>query len=165
MIGVQALPEVAEFLANKSYGDYARVTASNGLVRMVKQYPETYDSVVQCIVGQLEATTANTRLLNGLLLSDLLDLEAVEAAPVIERAFAENAIDESIAGDWPEVQWQLGLSEHRPQSMAGWLPAPAFSPYPGYLPRPPRDHKAKAKGKEKRKQAARSRKRNQKKRK
>ncbi len=36
-------------------------------------------------------------------------LQSVEAAPTIERAFAADRVDETIAGDWDEVQASLGL--------------------------------------------------------
>jgi hypothetical protein len=62
--------------------------------------------------------------LNAFLINSLVALRAVEAAPVIEAAFAANAVDLSIQGDWEEVQIKLGLLTQRltprPRS---WLPA------------------------------------------
>lgn len=40
--------------------------------------------------------------LNGFIVGYLVDLEAVEAAPLMERAFAAGRVDVSIMGDWAE---------------------------------------------------------------
>ena len=42
-----------------------------------------------------------------------MELEAVEAAPLMERAFVANLVDESLRGDWEEVQMDLGLKPFR----------------------------------------------------
>jgi hypothetical protein len=50
---------------------------------------------------------------NGLLIGCLVDLNAAEAAPVMEQAFAANRVDLMLQGDWEEVQIQLGLLAER----------------------------------------------------
>jgi Protein of unknown function (DUF1186) len=164
MIGPAAVPVLAAFLADDSHGTYARAAAADGLQEIARAHPETRDACVASISSVLEMATANDPTLNGFLLSTLLDLAAVEAAPVIERAFAAGAVDEGIAGDWEEVQWELGLTDTPPQREAFGSPLPLFPGGLGYIERPPRDHQAKAKAKAKRKQAAKSRKRNRKRR-
>lgn len=47
--------------------------------------------------------------LNGFIISDLVDLQAVQAAPIIKRAFAAECVDLSVMGDWEDVQIKLGL--------------------------------------------------------
>jgi hypothetical protein len=37
----------------------------------------------------------------------------VESAPTLERAFAARRVQTDIAGDWNEVQVELGLKSHR----------------------------------------------------
>jgi hypothetical protein len=91
------------------------------------------------------------------MLANLLDLHAVEATPVIEKVFAANAIDETIAGDWDDVQWELGLTEEPPQREPVHFPEASNWPFAAREilgDRPPRDREAKAKAKAKRKQAA-----------
>jgi hypothetical protein len=51
--------------------------------------------------------------LNGCLISDLIDLKAVEAAPLMARAFEARRVDLSVAGDWEDVQVELGLLAQR----------------------------------------------------
>jgi hypothetical protein len=43
----------------------------------------------------------------------LWDLRAVEAMPVIERAFASGRVDESVMGDLEDVQIHFGLKTQR----------------------------------------------------
>jgi hypothetical protein len=60
-----------------------------------------------------EKASPTARPLNGAIISELLDLEAVEAAPQMKQAFAAGVVDESVAGDWEDVQIELGLKEKR----------------------------------------------------
>ncbi len=113
MIGPAALPSLGKFLANESYGLYAHTAASNGIKEIAERFPESHAECVAAIVHQFEQFAANDPTLNGFLLADLLDLGAVEAAPVIERAFAAKRVDESIAGDWEDVQIEFGMKKER----------------------------------------------------
>jgi preprotein translocase subunit SecA len=49
--------------------------------------------------------------LNGCIVSTLLDLEAVEAAALMKRAFAADRVSVEIAGDWAEIRFELGLPD------------------------------------------------------
>jgi hypothetical protein len=51
--------------------------------------------------------------MNSYLISSLINLRAVEAAPLMEEAFAANHVDISIVGDWEDVQIELGLLSGR----------------------------------------------------
>jgi hypothetical protein len=62
---------------------------------------------------QLEKYTQQDANFNGMLVGCLVDLNAVEAAPVMEQAFAANQVDLMLQGDWEEVQIQLGLLTKR----------------------------------------------------
>lgn len=43
------------------------------------------------------------------MVSALVDVDAVEAAPSIERAMAAGLVDEFVTGDWYDVRASLGL--------------------------------------------------------
>jgi hypothetical protein len=60
------------------------------------------------------------------LISYLVDLQAVEVAPLMESAFAAACVDISILGDWEDAQIKLGLLEERPTPAPQyvWLPEP-----------------------------------------
>jgi len=93
-----------------------------------------------------------------LLQAHLLDLRATEVAPTIEQAFAENLIDHSMCGDWPEVRYALGRGPKPPprQRNLFWpSPAPEFPPDKMSNPKVRAEQR-----KSKRKAAKRARKRN-----
>jgi hypothetical protein len=108
-IGPTAIPQVKAFLENADNQFYSRWTALNILVRMAETYPETRDACVQELIQQLEHFDKNNREWNGVIISTLIDLEAKEAAPLMEKAFSAKWVDISIAGDWTDVQLSMGL--------------------------------------------------------
>ena len=114
LIGPDAIPPLRDYLAEPGHGQWACVAAAKSLVKIAEQYPETRADVVDIISGKLEHFAEQGRQLNACLVSDLvLDLHATEAAPVIEQAFAADAVDLSFMGDWEAVQIELGLLEER----------------------------------------------------
>jgi hypothetical protein len=163
-IGPVALPRLAAFLADVSKGVWARVRVGEALKRMAQEHPGTRENCVAIITHQLERLDRADGELNALLVAELIDLKAEEAAPVIQRAFEAGCVDESIVGSWEHVEWELGLREGPPPDPDKRILYLSDPSAPGFLlERPPRDHKAKARSKAKRKQAAKSRKRNRKK--
>jgi len=126
-------------------------------------HPDARAECVAIFARQLEGFAEQDPTLNAFLVDPLLDLKAVEAAPVIERAFAADRVDESVVGDWEDVQIALGLKEQRETPPShGWIP-PLFSRSlgePGDLPTHKRSSKTKAKAK--RKQEKKSRRKNRK---
>jgi hypothetical protein len=46
---------------------------------------------------------------NSFLVLGLVELQATEAAPLMERAFRARKVDPMIMGDWEDVQVELGL--------------------------------------------------------
>ena len=67
------------------------------------------------MLDNLERCEENDDSVNGMIIASLLDLEAVEAAPVIKRAFAVDKVDEMMVGDWDWVQYDLGLTDKPPK--------------------------------------------------
>src|SRR5205823_7934320 len=109
LIGPIAIPAITAYMADKSHGTSARIAASNCLEKIGAMHPEARDECVAALTGQLERFEENDPEMNGVLVSNLIDLKAVEAAPIIERAFAAGCVEPGIAGDWYDVQVQLGL--------------------------------------------------------
>ena len=67
----------------------------------------------RCSVDRLAQFDGQDEGFNGFLISDLVDLRATEALPVIEQAFAAGTVDEMIRGDWEDVQIEFGLKAER----------------------------------------------------
>jgi len=112
-IGSPALEALSAYLAEQNRAFGPRVAAAQSIREIGRRYVESQDACVAALVQQLGKFAANGAPLNGSLVSLLLDMRGVEAAPVIEHAFAAGQVDETVSGDWEDVQIQLGLKNKR----------------------------------------------------
>ncbi|MGL4503228.1 MAG: hypothetical protein ACRC8Y_16980 [Chroococcales cyanobacterium] len=108
-IGPVAIPDLIAYLANPHYNSHQRVIIAESLTLIGTQYPEFRDKCVEILTRRLADYQSNPNELNGGLVCYLMDLKAVESASVIEAGFAADAINPFLAGDWYEVQVELGL--------------------------------------------------------
>ncbi|HET7234471.1 MAG TPA: hypothetical protein VFJ16_30945 [Longimicrobium sp.] len=99
-----------------------RAAAGRALADVAFEYPERRDEVVAVLIKQLEDWAHQGPLLNALLVSYLAELQAVDAAPVIEAAFAAGAVDPTVNGDWEDVQIALALLDERVTPPTPWSP-------------------------------------------
>ncbi|MEX2307379.1 MAG: hypothetical protein WD738_07290 [Pirellulales bacterium] len=122
LIGPSALETLAAYLSDNSHGEFPRGKAAAGLREIVRHFPETREQVVAILTAELARSQTDLGSLNGFLVGDLIELAAVESAETIERAFAANIIDPTVAGDWGDIRRELGVpslgiaSDHS----AGW---------------------------------------------
>ena len=112
-IGAAAMTPLAKFLADPVHGPWARAAAADSFTHISRQHPQTRDRCVTTLARQLEQFKQVDHTLNAFIISSLIDLKAVETAPVMERAFAAGRVDLSVTGDWEEVQIALGLLQER----------------------------------------------------
>jgi hypothetical protein len=164
MIGPVAVPGLRDFLANADHGEWTRVAASRGVVKVVERFPESREQAVTILTDQLRLFAEQERTVNAFLVDALCDLKAVESAAVIEQAFDANTVDLSVLGDWEEAQILLGLLEERVTPAPNFFEL-EFGPLPyfdGLRIGKPASHKANKQKKAKRKRAKTSRKRNRK---
>jgi len=166
LIGPVAIPTLIEALRGARDTDFPAVSYASCLRQIGQMHPAARDEIVGLFTGFLAEAANNHPTLNAFIISDLIDLKAVESAPVMEQAFAADHVDWSIAGDWEDVQIALGLLAERitPKpnyQLANLLPAlvalDAASPFS-------QRRRAESKRKARRKQAKASRKKNRKKR-
>lgn len=169
MIGPAAISTLSAYLADPSHGESPRIAITDCLENIAKEHPEAYDECVAILTRQLERFEENLESLNGFLVSSLVTLKAMESVPIIERAFAADRVDESIHGDWEDVQVELGLKpfRERPRRPLFFgrdedLDTVPLTPYDSGTAS---ERKARRKAKAKRKQAKKSRKINRKKKK
>ena len=170
-IGEAAVPALAIFLADDRHGLWARVTAASSLGKIGQAHPEARDVCIAALSTQLVHFNTVEKELNGFIVNALVDLKAVEAAPVMEQAFAADKVDISILGDWEDAQIALGLLDKRltPPPEYVWLPESKIQEYEQAeaerrAQRKQQDQ-AKAKAKAKRKQAQKTRRKQRKKKK
>jgi hypothetical protein len=111
MLGPAAIPHLATFLTDSTHDLNARIAVSRSLQRIGSEYETSRVACIQALAAQLEKFSQTDPELNGFVVIGLLDLKAVETAPLIKRAFAAGRVDEWIGGDWESVQVELGLKE------------------------------------------------------
>jgi hypothetical protein len=112
-IGPASVSAAAATLADESRSERARLSAARTLARLATAHPAARAAALAALVGQLNAHPVQKPDFNGLLVSALIDAKAVEAEAHIERAFASGRVDEFVAGDFEDVQIELGLKLYR----------------------------------------------------
>jgi len=131
LMGPAALPILAAYLADLSHTDSSRISAISSIERIGKTGPGARGEALAILEEQLERFEENESDVNAFLVEALVELEAKEAVPLIERAFAEGYVDPMVMGDWEDVQVELGLKsaeEIVPKQKSDWsessLPSP-----------------------------------------
>jgi PBS lyase HEAT-like repeat len=131
LIGPAALPALAAYLADLSHTDSSRISAIRSMEEIGKRWPEARGEALAMLEERLERFEENEPDVNAFLVEALVELGAKEAAPLIERAFAEGYVDPLVMGDWEDVQVELGLKsaeEGAPKQISKWreslLPSP-----------------------------------------
>lgn len=119
-IGPAALPALGAYLADADNLLWARACAAHCIQRIVEAHPRTRAEGLTLLARALEKFATQDPTLNALIISFLLDLQATEAADLIQRAYAARRVDEWIVGDWEEAQVELGLKEARPERGGWW---------------------------------------------
>jgi len=113
MIGQAAINPLAAYLADSAQKLYARATAAEALKAIAEAFPERRAECAAGLAAALEAYQQNDEALNGFIISAMVDLKAVEHLGLIERAFQADKVDESVLGDFEDVQVELGLLAKR----------------------------------------------------
>lgn len=125
-IGTAAIPALTAYLQKKSNHLYPRSTAATCLTKIAQQFPEVRSECITILAEQLDARGGNDEAFNGFLVNDLLNLKAVEVASTIQQAYEEQRVELFAAGDWNDVQVELGLKT-RQEILAEEATRPNFS--------------------------------------
>ncbi len=113
-IGPGTMPELARVLADTKYNSIVRQHVTEAITKIYEQHPETRSECIAVLMAQLQHFTKNDPELNAHLVTALAaDFKAVEAAPLIEKAYAVGRVNEDFIGDWEDAQVYLGLKEKR----------------------------------------------------
>ena len=112
-IGPVGIGVVAVYAMETTHGIFARAAALRALKEIGEQHPESRDECVERLCEQLARFATESGELNAIVICELMDLHAVEAAPLIEQAFAAERVEESVCGDWEDVAIELGLKSKR----------------------------------------------------
>lgn len=138
-IGVAALVPVADALARAATESESALVPvlATALKEIAHRHPPLRDRAVGLLIGQLIEWAEQSGEVNAWLVSALLDLRAVESAGVIQAAFEAGDVDESINGDWEDVQVGLGLLARRTTPRPRYTHWGAGEPFTA-PPRPPK---------------------------
>ena len=117
MIGELAIVPLCRYLREHEHEhdhwEFTRVMASDSLVEIAKQHPELRDEVIVQLREYLVVANPNDLSSNGLLVSGLINLKAVEAIDEIRSVFQKGHVDLTISGDIEDVEIALGLRHQR----------------------------------------------------
>ena len=159
LIGPATIPALSDALADPNMGLWARSAAAHSLELIGNSHPKAREQCVAALTSVLVQYARLDPALNSFLVSSLIELKAVEAAPLMEKVFGSGNIDLSVQGDWEDVQIELGLLSERLTPRRNYPLASVFAPSPK-----PRRSSNKSKKKAKRKQQKASRRKNRKRR-
>ena len=123
--GAKASEPFSKMLTDPNQDERLRVTFANGLEEIGKTHPASRDACVKALMGQLQNYhVQDGDYLNSVLVSNLIQLKAVEAVNLIEEVFANRELDEWGTGSWAEAQVSLGLKQESDFSPEELVPKP-----------------------------------------
>jgi len=109
MIGEPAIDPLTMYMRESRRPEFARAMAFDGLVEIVRHYPDCRERVLNGFSEHLTQPDTETIRLNGYLVGKLLDLGAVELIDDIRRLFDTGCVDSACSGGLEEVELELGL--------------------------------------------------------
>lgn len=98
-VGGYTTPELEAIAADGQYSVYIRSSATESLVERAGRQPTQREQIIafmRTLLTRPEAHTAGEETFVGFLIGDVLDLDARELYPEIQRAFAEDRVDTSV---------------------------------------------------------------------
>lgn len=113
MIGKPAMAQIAKMLLDETEEENQKKTAAETLSAIAQDSPELREEVIHHFRQYLQSPNPDYSVHNGLLVSHLIDIEAVELIEEIRDLYEKGYADLGIAGDIEDVEIDLGLREER----------------------------------------------------
>lgn len=99
-------------LTDVTQEEYVRVTFANGLEEIAKTHSESREACVKALISQLKNYHVQVGdYLNSVLVSNLIQLKAVEAVDLIGEVFTNRELDEWSTGSWAAAEVALGIKK------------------------------------------------------
>jgi len=108
-IGAPALVPIRSYLADRTRWVYGQAEACLALEHIAEQHPELREQVVAALSDLLRDAEHYDEVVVTAAMDALVELRAVEALPLIRRAFELGRIDEMMRGPWGDVLDDLGV--------------------------------------------------------
>jgi len=113
MIGEVAIIPLETYLNERHHSEYSRAIAADSLGHVVKDHPYCQSKVINVFKGYLKNPDSKATFLNGSIISEIIDTQAVELIDDIRKIHRRGYVDISISGDIEEVEIELGLRRSR----------------------------------------------------
>ena len=113
LFGAKAIQPLKEYLSDSSNNELARATAANCLEKIGNANSFLKNDCISILTDHLEQSTFDVPTLNGLVIAHLIELEAVDSIGAIRKAFNNDNVDLTVAGDIEDVEILLGLRTER----------------------------------------------------
>ena len=110
LIGEEAITPTTLYLANRSKPEGCRIGMVSTLEYIAVLHPELKERCIEKIASQLADYVHNPESLNGFLVCSLVELKVTSKASLMRRAYGAERVDDTICGNWPQVQIDLGLA-------------------------------------------------------
>ncbi len=110
LIGESAIAPSALHLANRGASEWIRIALVSALEYTALLHSNLKDTCIEKLASQLADYAHNPESVNGFLVNSLVELKAVSKAPLMSRAFSAARVDDTIRGNWPELQIEMGLA-------------------------------------------------------
>lgn len=123
LIGPAAFPALVAYLHDLSRPTYSRLVAATSLMEMALSHPEMRPGSIEALTGELVHYRGNSAGMNGVLIANLVELQAVEQAELIHKVFVDGKVDRFIVGDWRDIKQRL-----RPPARGASQPAASNKP-------------------------------------
>lgn len=111
LIGEPAVEPLAAYVADRSHNTHMRGVASCALMRVGTAVEPARARCVQALLGVLNGYGQEDAGLNMLVIYDLLDLGAMEAAPLVDAAFRAGLVDIEQQAEIDELRASFGLRD------------------------------------------------------
>ena len=112
-IGPVCIPILREALLDKLDMEWTATTLAHCLSDVGQAHPGHRLDCIAALDAGLKKYADNLEMVNAFLISFLTELKAVESLPLIEEAFRAETVDFSVAGDFEEIQIELGVLKER----------------------------------------------------
>jgi hypothetical protein len=122
-MGEPAIEPLAKALMDGDEDTYYRAGAGSALAEIGDQHPELRDRVIT-VIEQALLLEQEDKAAVALLITNLLDLDARDSLPIIEKAFQEERVDLSVV-QMPEVEEHFELPVVTPY--VDWRKLPEFA--------------------------------------
>jgi len=113
MIGPAAQQALGDFLLDTSNEEFARAIAAQALQNIAQRYPTSRALSIKLLTAHCTQQSRETPDLNGLIVCDLLDLDAKESINEIRELYQLEIVDLYAVGDIEDVEIALGLRGER----------------------------------------------------